>query len=109
MQNIPHFAVMATAEEWNAVLTVLGNLPTSSGVFPLAMKIKGQVETGIAQLQAAAAEAAAPDAGAETAEVPKSGNRQQRRAADRQAGKPAAPAKAAAAPPKKAATAAPKK
>jgi hypothetical protein len=84
MSDIPQFTVTLPAEEWNAVLTVLGNMPTSSGVWPLAMKIKGQVESGIAQRQAA----------------PEPGNRQQRRAADRQAGKPA-PKKAAAAPPAK--------
>ena len=31
-------------EEVNAVLQTLGNLPTSSGAFPLLMKIKQQAE-----------------------------------------------------------------
>lgn len=31
-------------EEINAVLQTLGNLPTSSGVFPLLLKIKQQAE-----------------------------------------------------------------
>jgi hypothetical protein len=31
-------------EEINAVLQTLGNLPTSSGAFPLLMKIKQQAE-----------------------------------------------------------------
>ena len=31
-------------EEVNAVLQTLGNLPTSSGAFPLLMKIKEQAE-----------------------------------------------------------------
>lgn len=31
-------------EEVNAVLQTLGNLPTSSGAFPLLMKIKDQAE-----------------------------------------------------------------
>jgi len=33
-----------TVEEINAVLQTLGNLPTSSGAFPLLMKIKDQAE-----------------------------------------------------------------
>ena len=31
-------------EEVNAILQTLGQLPTSSGAFPLLMKIKGQAE-----------------------------------------------------------------
>jgi hypothetical protein len=33
-----------TLDEANAVLQVLGNLPTSSGVYPLLMKLKMQAE-----------------------------------------------------------------
>ena len=33
-----------TTEETNAVLQTLGQLPTSSGAFPLLMKIKSQAE-----------------------------------------------------------------
>ena len=32
-------------EEVNAILQTLGQLPTSSGAFPLLMKIKGQAES----------------------------------------------------------------
>jgi hypothetical protein len=34
-------------EEINAVLQTLGNLPTSSGAFPLLMKIKSQAEAQV--------------------------------------------------------------
>jgi hypothetical protein len=34
-------------EEVNAVLQTLGNLPTSSGAFPLLMKIKAQAEAQV--------------------------------------------------------------
>lgn len=37
-----------TVDEINAVLQTLGNLPTSSGAFPLLMKIKAQAETQVA-------------------------------------------------------------
>lgn len=37
-----------TVEEANAVLQTLGNLPTSSGAYPLMMKIKAQAEASIA-------------------------------------------------------------
>jgi hypothetical protein len=33
-----------TVEEINAIITVLGDLPTKTGVFPLIMKIKQQAE-----------------------------------------------------------------
>ena len=33
-----------TVEEVNSVLAVLGELPTKSGAFPLAVKIKSQAE-----------------------------------------------------------------
>ena len=36
-----------TVEEVNAVLQVLGQLPTSSGAFPLLMKIKQQAESQV--------------------------------------------------------------
>ena len=38
-----------SVEEVNAVLQVLGELPTKSGAYPLVLKIKGQAES---QLQA---------------------------------------------------------
>ena len=38
-------------EEVNAVLQTLGNLPTSSGAFPLLMKIKQQAEEQVPQEQ----------------------------------------------------------
>ena len=36
-------------DEVNAVLQTLGNLPSSSGVFPLLLKIKQQAETQLPQ------------------------------------------------------------
>lgn len=36
--------ITLNVEEVNAVLQTLGNLPTSSGAFPLLMKIKQQAE-----------------------------------------------------------------
>jgi hypothetical protein len=38
-------------DEVNAVLQTLGNLPTSSGAFPLLMKIKQQAESQLPQEQ----------------------------------------------------------
>lgn len=38
-----------TAQEVNALLGVLGELPTKTGVFPLAIKIKEQAEAQIPQ------------------------------------------------------------
>lgn len=38
-------------DEINAVLQTLGNLPTSSGAFPLLMKIKEQAEGQLPQEQ----------------------------------------------------------
>jgi hypothetical protein len=38
-------------DEINAVLQTLGNLPTSSGAFPLLMKIKQQAEEQLPQEQ----------------------------------------------------------
>lgn len=37
-----------TVEEINAVLQTLGNLPTSSGAWPLVVKIKTQAEAQVA-------------------------------------------------------------
>jgi hypothetical protein len=34
-----------TIDEVNAILQTLGNLPTSSGAFPLLMKVKQQAES----------------------------------------------------------------
>lgn len=39
-------------DEINAVLQTLGNLPTSSGAFPLLMKIKQQAEAQLPEDQA---------------------------------------------------------
>jgi len=36
--------ITLSVEEVNRILTVLGELPTKSGVFPLAVKIKQQAE-----------------------------------------------------------------
>lgn len=36
-----------TIEEVNAVLQTLGNLPTSSGAWPLVIKIKGQADAQV--------------------------------------------------------------
>lgn len=36
--------IILTVEEVNAVLNVLGQLPTSSGVYPLLLNIKQQAE-----------------------------------------------------------------
>lgn len=36
--------IKMSVDELNAVLQCLGNLPTSSGVFPLMMKIRNQAE-----------------------------------------------------------------
>lgn len=41
--------ITLTVEEINAVLQTLGNLPTSSGAFPLLMKIKQQADAQIDQ------------------------------------------------------------
>ena len=40
-----------TVEEVNAILQVLGDLPTKTGAYPLVMKIKGQAEPQIPQEQ----------------------------------------------------------
>lgn len=38
-----------TVEEVNAVLQVLGDLPTKTGAFPLVMKIKEQAESQVSK------------------------------------------------------------
>jgi hypothetical protein len=43
--------ITLTTEEVNAVLQVLGDLPTKTGAFPLVMKIKGQAEAQIPKEQ----------------------------------------------------------
>lgn len=49
--------ISLTVEEVNAVLHTLGNLPTSSGAWPLVVKIKEQAEAQIpAQPETAEAE-----------------------------------------------------
>ena len=44
--------ITLNVEEVNAVLQTLGNLPTSSGAFPLLMKIKQQAEAQIPKEEA---------------------------------------------------------
>jgi hypothetical protein len=44
-------------DEVNAVLHTLGNLPTSSGAWPLVVKIKQQAETQIPEAQQSGEEA----------------------------------------------------
>jgi hypothetical protein len=41
-----------TVEEVNAILQVLGDLPTKTGAYPLVMKIKRQAEPQIPQEEA---------------------------------------------------------
>lgn len=44
-------ALKLTVEEINAVLHTLGNLPTSSGAWPLVVKIKEQAEAQLPEKQ----------------------------------------------------------
>lgn len=44
--------ITLTVEEVNGILQTLGNLPTSSGAFPLLMKIKQQAEAQMPQEEA---------------------------------------------------------
>lgn len=44
--------ITLTVEEVNRILVVLGNLPTSSAVFPLAVKIKQQAEAQLPKPEA---------------------------------------------------------
>jgi hypothetical protein len=41
---VEKIALDLTAEEVNAILQVLGELPTKTGVFPLVIKIKEQAD-----------------------------------------------------------------
>lgn len=50
-----------SVEEVNAVLTVIGDLPTKLGAFPLLVKIKQQADSQVAANEAAA-EVPAPEA-----------------------------------------------
>lgn len=43
-----------TVDEVNAILQVLGQLPTSSNAYPLLMKIKGQAEAQLPKEEASA-------------------------------------------------------
>ena len=45
-----------TVEEVNNVLNVLGELPTKTGAFPLAVKIKSQAEAQLPKPEAPASE-----------------------------------------------------
>ena len=49
MEHMMELNLTLNVEEVNAVLQTLGNLPTSSGVFPLLMKIKQQAEAQMPQ------------------------------------------------------------
>ena len=50
--------LVLSIEEVNAVLQTLGNLPTSSGAWPLVVKIKEQAEAQIPAQPAAVADVA---------------------------------------------------
>lgn len=45
-----------TVEEVNAVLNLMGELPTKTGVFPLAVKIKSQAEAQLPKPEEPASE-----------------------------------------------------
>jgi hypothetical protein len=45
-----------TVEEVNAILQVMGDLPTKTGAFPLVMKIKQQADAQVPKPDAPAAE-----------------------------------------------------
>ena len=45
-----------TVDEVNAVLNLMGELPTKSGVFPLAVKIKSQAEAQVKKPEELASE-----------------------------------------------------
>lgn len=49
--------IFLTVEEVNAILQTLGNLPTSSGAFPLLMNIKQQAEAQVGPQETGAPEA----------------------------------------------------
>jgi hypothetical protein len=49
MERMMELNIKLNVEEINAVLQTLGNLPTSSGAFPLLMKIKQQAEAQMPQ------------------------------------------------------------
>lgn len=49
MERMMELNITLTVEEVNAVLQTLGNLPTSSGAYPLLLKIKQQAEAQIPQ------------------------------------------------------------
>lgn len=44
-----------SVDEANAILQVLGQLPTSSGAYPLLMKLKGQADEQVKPAEAPAA------------------------------------------------------
>ena len=45
-----------TVEETNVLLNLIGNTPTSSGLYPLAVKIKGQAEPQVPKQEEATTE-----------------------------------------------------
>ena len=47
MERIMEIELKLTVDEINAVLQTLGNLPTSSGAWPLVVKIKSQAEAQV--------------------------------------------------------------
>lgn len=53
MRNAHNSATITlTLDEINRILAILGNLPTSSAVFPLAVKIKQQAEAQLPKPEA---------------------------------------------------------
>ena len=44
-----NISLSLSVEEVNAILGVLGDLPTKTGAFPLVMKIKEQADSQVAQ------------------------------------------------------------
>lgn len=50
------FNLTLTAEEINIVLSVLGDLPAKTGIWPLLVKIKEQAEAQVKQAETPAAE-----------------------------------------------------
>jgi hypothetical protein len=47
MEFLMNVTLTLTVEEVNAILQTLGQLPTSSGAFPLMVKIKQQADEGL--------------------------------------------------------------
>lgn len=54
--------IYLTIDEVNAILQTLGNLPTSSGAWPLVVNIKQQAEAQVPKQEKASEEASEQDA-----------------------------------------------